>query len=136
MLSGFGQFSSFLAADLRQDGTVMQIYNGKVKASDAFADKCKYLFYEIREDPANDIEGGYRVELSFEEGGVALCGIGGASGNQSILATFVLMNGTILEMRRIMGTNSMVHLGGTDFNVFKLIKLINKIKAKNAIYSS
>lgn len=42
----------------------------------------------------------------------------------------------ILEMRRIMATGSTVTLGGTRFNIFKLVKLVSGIKTKNAQYKS
>ena len=29
--------------------------------------KCSYIFYEMKDDDENDQEGGYKVELSFEE---------------------------------------------------------------------
>lgn len=41
---------------------------------DAIIKKCNYLFYEIKEEGEN--EGGYKVELSFEEKMSDFCGLG------------------------------------------------------------
>lgn len=118
----------------------IKIGNQKVMRDD-IKEQCKYLFYEIKEDEAAEIEGGYRVELSFEEKMGGFCGVGSLLGggakkqvgrnNQSILSTFVLTNETLAEMRRVMATKCTVNLGGTTFNIFKLVKLINTMKTKN-----
>ena len=39
--------------------------------------KCKFLFYELKVDDSQvDVDGGYKVELSFEEKVNNFCGIG------------------------------------------------------------
>lgn len=38
-------------------------------------------------------------------------------------------------MRRVMATKCTVNLGGTTFNIFKLVKLINTMKTKNQQYA-
>jgi hypothetical protein len=144
MKSQFGQFSSFSAVQLQKDGVIDGIKIGDQKIDD-IKEQCKYLFYEIKEDEDEEIEGGYRVELSFEEKAGAFCGVGGVlrgagnkqvgSSNQSILSTFVLTNETLAEMRRVMATKCTVNLGGTTFNIFKLVKLINSMKTKNQQYA-
>ena len=73
--------------------------------------QCKFLFYELREDIENDIQGGYRVELSFEEKGQGLLGAclpGSGPGSQSILSSFVISNEVLSEMKRIMATKCTV----------------------------
>lgn len=144
MKSQFGQFSSFSAVQLQRDGVIDGIKIGDQKIDD-IKEQCKYLFYEIKEDEDEEIEGGYRVELSFEEKVGGFCGVGGiiggagnkqvGSSNQSILSTFVLTNDTLAEMRRVMATKCTVNLGGTTFNIFKLVKLINTMKTKNQQYA-
>lgn len=135
MISGFSQFCSYSAADLMADGTVESIEIRKTDAS-KIVQNCKYLFYQLDEDLEAETEGGFKVELSFEEQGVQFCGVGlgGGGSNQSIVDEFKLPDSSILEMRRIMATDSSVTLGGTRFNIFKLVKLISGIKTKNAAY--
>ena len=82
------------------------------------------------EDAANGIDGGYRVELSFQEEIKNACGLAQGA-NQSILSQIVISNRSLAEMRRVMATKCTVNLGGTTFNIFKLIKLINEIKTKS-----
>ena len=102
--------------------------------------KCNYLFYEIKSD--SDKEGGYKIELSFEEKQQAFCDIGKiteiflnegsksiGSNNQSILSTFNISNETLMEMRRVMASKVTVNLGGTVFNIFKLVRMINGMKS-------
>jgi len=38
-------------------------------------------------------------------------------------------------MRRVMATKCTVNLGGTHFNIFKLVKLINTMKTQNQQYA-
>ena len=111
---------------------------------DTLASKCNYLFYEQKADEDN--EGGYKIELSFEEKQTNFCDIskitevlfmeegskqvGGSS--QSILSTFYIHNSTLLEMRRMMASKCTVNFQGTTFNIFKLVKMINMMKSKNA----
>lgn len=66
MLSGFSQFCSFQAMDLIADGTVETIKVGN-KPVASIQSQCKYLFYQMDEDLEAETEGGYRVELAFEE---------------------------------------------------------------------
>jgi len=140
MRSQFGQFSSFDAVQLQEDGVIEGIKIGQHKI-ESIKKKCKYLFYEIKEDQANNIEGGYRVELSFEEQVKNFCGIGlgdnkAFKNNQSILSTFVITNQSLAEMRRVMATKCTANLSGTTFNVFKLVKLINTMKTKSQQYGT
>ena len=102
--------------------------------------KCNYLFYELV--ATADSDGGYKVELSFEEkmSGFACGPIGGGGkqvggNNQSILSTFIISNETLVEMRRVMATKCTIHLGGSVFNTFKLVKLINHMKTQNQQYA-
>ena len=125
---------------LKEQGVVKEIHLASGRGSEAGGEdnemigKCKYLFYEIKEDLQNEVEGGYRVELSFDDTSFAFCGIGANSNNQSILSTFLITNSDLHEMRRIMGTKATIFLKGTEFNVFNLVKLINSIKTKNSVY--
>ena len=101
--------------------------------------KCNYLFYEQKDE-----NGGYKIELSFEEKQTNFCDIskivslmdegGGQVGgsNQSILSTFFISNVTLLEMRRMMASKCTVNFQGTTFNIFRLVKTINMMKSKNA----
>lgn len=140
MKAQFGQFSSFSAEQLLHDGVIDGIKIGTRKIDD-IVKQCKYLFYEIKEDESGEQDGGYRVELSFEEKMGGWCGLGAVlpgggqkqvgNNNQSILSTFVLTNETLAEMRRVMATKCTVNLGGTTFNIFRLVKLINTMKTKN-----
>lgn len=122
----------------------------KIKISDKQIDsvinKCRYLFYEIKEDENGD--GGYKIELSFEEKQSMFCSteqlyecimnednVQFGSNNQSILCTFFISNEKLLEMRRLMTTKCTVDLNGTTFNVFQLVKMINHMKAKSQLAS-
>ena len=62
--------------DLFQDGTIENIKLDDRKI-DSIKANLKFLFYEIKDDLANEIEGGYRVELSFQEETKNACGLGG-----------------------------------------------------------
>lgn len=136
MKQQFGQFSSFPAEQLINDEVVLKVKIGGQKI-DSIIKKCNYLFYEIKEEGEN--EGGYKVELSFEEKKQDFCGVAILSqgqkqvgnNNQSILSTFIITNETLAEMRRVMATKCTVNLGGTHFNIFKLVKLINTMKTQN-----
>jgi hypothetical protein len=66
MKDQFGQFSSFPAKTLMDEGVVVKIKIGG-KNIDQIMKKCSYIFYEMKDDDENDQEGGYKVELSFEE---------------------------------------------------------------------
>ena len=48
------------------EGVVVKIKIGG-KNIDQIMKKCSYIFYEMKDDDENDQEGGYKVELSFEE---------------------------------------------------------------------
>lgn len=102
MKSQFGQFSSFPAVQLIEEGVVESVHIGGKKIDDIIK-KCKYLFYEIKADDTKD--GGYKIELSFEDKQQAFCDVvrivdslleegskqvGNA--NQSILSTFEISN--------------------------------------------
>ena len=143
MKAQFGQFSSFPASKLMEEGVIESVKIGGQKI-ESIIKKCNYLFYELKDDGEGESEGGYKVELSFEEKVQDFCGLGSilAQGkqnlgnkNQSILSTFVISNETLAEMRRIMATKCTVNLGGTTFNLFKLVKLINTMKTQNQQYS-
>jgi len=117
---------------MMEDGIVVSIKIGNQKI-ETILNKCNYLFYELAS--SNDSDGGYKVELSFEEKMAGfLCGPIGGGGkqvggnNQSILSTFVISNETLVEMRRVMATKCTIHMGGSVFNIFKLVKLINNMK--------
>jgi len=114
----------------------IQVGNKKI---DQIIKKCSYLFYEIK-----TAEGGYKVELSFEEKQQAFCDVGKiaeiflnegskqvGSNNQSILSTFVISNEMLMEMRRVMASKCTVNLSGTVFNIFKLVRMINTMKASS-----
>ena len=128
-----------------EDGIIIEIKIGD-KGIENFRNKCKYLFYELKAD--DDNEGGYKIELSFEDqqNGMMCCNQGlraseffGESqvrfgqNNQSILSTFIISNETLMEMRRMMTTKCTVDFNGTKFNVFKFVKLINSMKYKSAM---
>ena len=140
MKAQFGQFSSFPASKLIEDGVVETVKIGGQKI-ETIMKKCNYLFYELV--PNGDQDGGYKVELSFEEkmAGLFACGPIGGGGkqvggnNQSILSTFIIYNETLVEMRRVMATKCTIHLGGSAFNIFKLVKLINQMKTQNQQYA-
>ena len=51
--------------------------------------------------------------------------------NQSVLSTFKVSNEMLMEMRRLMATKCTVNISGTTFNIFKLVKSINLMKARN-----
>ena len=59
------------------DGVVVSIKIGGQKIENILK-KCNYLFYELV--PDGDQDGGYKVELSFEEKMAAFCGVGGLIG--------------------------------------------------------
>ena len=139
MKAQFGQFSSYPAQKLFDDGVVVSVKIGGQKI-ETIMKKCNYLFYELV--PTAEQDGGYKIELSFEEKMAGfLCGPIGGGGkqvggnNQSILSTFTITNETLVEMRRVMATKCTVHLGGSVFNIFKLVKLINSMKTQNQQYS-
>ena len=141
MKAQFGQFSSYPAQKLVEDGVVVSVKIGGQKI-ETIMKKCNYLFYELV--PNAEQDGGYKVELSFEEKMADFCGVGSilspgqkqvGSNNQSILSTFTISNETLVEMRRVMATKCTVHLGGSVFNIFKLVKLINQMKTQNQQYS-
>ena len=108
--------------------------------------KCKYLFYELKNEETGG-EGGYKIELSFEEKVQhKYCGLGKFADiitdggksvgfkndkNQSILSSFVITNETIMEMRRVMASKCTVNFQGTTFNIFSLVKLVNKMKSES-----
>lgn len=79
MKKQFGQFSSFPAEKLMEENVVLKVKIGGQKI-DSIIKKCNYLFYEIKEE--GDNEGGYKVELSFEEKKQDFCGIGSLSQGQ------------------------------------------------------
>lgn len=122
--------------DLIKDGVVENIKLDDRKI-DSIQKDLKYLFYDIKEDLANDIDGGYRVELSFQEDKKSLNPCGPRSDpNQSILSQIIISNRNLAEMRRVMATKCTVSLGGTTWNIFKLIKLINTMKTKSQQYNN
>ena len=51
--------------------------------------------------------------------------------NQSILSSFVITNEMIMEMRRVMAAKCTVNFQGTTFNIFNLVKLVNKMKSES-----
>ena len=75
-----------------------------------------------------------------------MCGLGRSFGiitgpkhigknNQSILSTFIISNEMLAEMRRVMATKTTVTLDGTRFNIFNLVKFIQKMKTQNEMYN-
>lgn len=142
MKSQFGQFRSFPAPYLRETGVIATVKLGGQKLDPKIFKKCSYLFYELKDDN----EGGYKIDLSFEQKvELMYCGLSKftdmltdgkknnfvGNNNQSILSSFVITTETIAEMRRIMASKCTVNLGGTTFNIFWLVKLINSMKSKN-----
>jgi hypothetical protein len=122
-----------------EDGVVLDIKIGGKKLEELIL-KCNYLFYELVADEEEGTEGGYKIELSFEEKVAGFCGLekflsSGTSkvgnNNQSILSSFVITDLMLSEMRRIMATKATVHLSGTQFNIYSLVKLINLMKTKS-----
>ena len=102
MKAQFGQFQSFSAAKLIEAEVIKDIQVKNTKIIE-IQNKCQYLFYEVREDDGQ--EGGYKIELSFEEKQQLKCDFSlikntflgpdqttFGSNNQSILQTFFISN--------------------------------------------
>ena len=143
MQAQFGQFQSFSATQLLDQEVVKEIKVND-KEIKSIVDKCKYLFYEIKETETN--EGGYKIELSFEDNRNIFCDVDAVKdmimqsdqvqfgkSKQSILQTLFITNQQLLEMRRLMTTKCSVNLNGSIFNIFKLVKLINQMKSQNQL---
>ena len=124
-----------------EEKIIESIHIGKNPIDKVLIKKCSYLFYEIKTDHIRD--GGYKIELSFEEKQANFCDISKitevlfnedaqsvGSNNQSILSAFELSNEKLMEMRRLMATKCTVNFNGTVFNIFKLVRMINAMKAK------
>jgi len=65
MKNQFSQFSSYKAQFMLDKKVVESIKIGGSKIDPTLLSKCSYLFYELKED--EESEGGYKVELGFEE---------------------------------------------------------------------
>ena len=140
MKQQFGQFSSFSATQMLEDGVIESIKLNGRSINESVLKKCHYLFYELKGEGE---EGGYKVELSFEDKQQDFFCLGKVQEmfdegqkqvgqkNQSVLSTFKVSNEMLMEMRRLMATKCTVNISGTTFNIFKLVKSINLMKARN-----
>ena len=54
--------------------------------------------------------------------------------NQSVLATFQISNSMLMEMRRLMASKCTAEIEGTQFDIFKLTKLINHMKSRQIMF--
>ena len=122
----FGFFGKYPLYQLKQRGVLhnVQIHGKKLQT---VMKKCSYVFYD-------DADGGFRVELVYEEHDRS-CLVFHGSHHEAVIETFAVSKHALAEMRRTKATKATIQFGSSEFNVFELVFLLNEIKAKTYAYA-